>query len=109
MRLSEYIADREVRDPKYRSLRAQTRPAFELRRALLAARLAAGLTQEQLAERVGTKQPAIARLENGTGSPSLATLTQLAAALDVSFEITATGVMVHDRVVPARESAAVPR
>lgn len=100
MRLADYIADREARDPSYRAIRAEQRPAFELRKALLAARLEAGLTQEQLAQRIGTRQPAIARLENGSSTPSLPTLMRLAAALDISFEINSSGVVVHQLLVP---------
>jgi len=53
--------------------------------AILQARAEAGLTQAQVAERMGTKAPAVARLENalvtGKHSPSLATLQKYAAAL----------------------------
>ncbi len=44
------------------------------------ARLRAGLTQVELAERVGTKQPAIARWERGESEPRVDTLTSLLAA-----------------------------
>lgn len=53
--------------------------------AILQARREAGLTQAQVAERMGTKAPAVARLEaaliSGSPSPSLATLRKYAAAL----------------------------
>lgn len=56
----------------------------ELLDALLKARHGAGLSQAQLAERMGTHAPAIARLEsalaNGKHSPSLATLRKYANA-----------------------------
>ncbi len=52
--------------------------------ALLKARQEAGLTQAQLAERMGTQAPAVARLERslatGKHSPSLATLRKYAQA-----------------------------
>jgi transcriptional regulator with XRE-family HTH domain len=44
-------------------------------------RLERGLTQEQLAELVGTSQAAIARLEAGGVEPTLRTLESLAEAL----------------------------
>lgn len=44
------------------------------------ARAAAGLTQQELADRAGTSQPAIARLEQGRVSPTFATLERLVAA-----------------------------
>ena len=59
--------------------------------AILAARKEAGLTQAQVAERMGTKAPAVARLENalisGSPSPSLATLRKYAAALGKRIEV----------------------
>jgi predicted transcriptional regulator len=39
------------------------------------------LTQTQLAEKVGTKQPSIARLENGTTMPTLSSLKKIGKAL----------------------------
>lgn len=52
--------------------------------ALLKARQAAGLTQAQVAERMGTQAPAVARLERslatGKHSPSIATLRKYVAA-----------------------------
>lgn len=46
-----------------------------------------GLTQAALAERIGTTQAAIARLETGSVTPTVRTLCRLADALEVSFEI----------------------
>lgn len=44
---------------------------------ILEARRRAGLTQGELARRAGTSQPAVARLERGSASPTLATLERL--------------------------------
>ena len=49
-------------------------------RAMVEARVRAGLTQAQLAQQMGTKQPVIARLEAGRRSPNIRTLRKLAAA-----------------------------
>jgi DNA-binding XRE family transcriptional regulator len=46
-----------------------------------------GLSQRELAERVGTTQSAIARLEAGNVSPSLPTLDKIAAALDAEVSL----------------------
>jgi len=58
---------------------------------LLAARASAGLTQAEVARRMGTKAPAVARLENalitGRPSPSLATLTRYARAIGKQLEV----------------------
>jgi len=57
-------------------------PEFTFLRSMLLARQKAGLTQADIAERMGTKPPAITRLESsltsGKHSPSLATLKKYA-------------------------------
>jgi transcriptional regulator with XRE-family HTH domain len=55
----------------------------------LKARAAAGITQAEIAKRIGTTQSAIARLESGGGrhSPSLATLEKYAHALGCRLEL----------------------
>ena len=58
---------------------------------MLAARRSAGLSQAQVAERMGTKAPAVARLEgalaSGKHSPSIDTLRKYAAALGKRVEV----------------------
>ncbi|BBE50943.1 Antitoxin HigA1 [Ferriphaselus amnicola] len=67
------------------------REDFAVLDEILAARREAGLTQAQIAERMGTKAPAIARLESalasGKHSPSLSTLRKYAAALGKRVEV----------------------
>lgn len=55
----------------------------------LKARAAAGISQAQIAERMGTTQSAVARLESGRGkhSPSLATLRKYAHALGCRIDL----------------------
>jgi transcriptional regulator with XRE-family HTH domain len=62
---------------------------FALLDEFLKARAAAGITQSEVAERIGTTQSAIARLESGTGkhSPSLTTLQKYAHALGCRLEL----------------------
>lgn len=62
---------------------------FALLDAFLKARAAAGITQAEVAERIGTTQSAVARLESGRGkhSPSLATLQKYAHALGCRLEL----------------------
>jgi len=65
---------------------------FALLDEFLKARAAAGITQEELAKRMGTTQSAIARLESGKGkhSPTLATLQKYARALGCHLEVRLT-------------------
>ena len=62
---------------------------FFLLDEFLKARAAQGLTQAQVAEKIGTTQSAVARMESGSGkhSPSLATLTKYADALGCKLEV----------------------
>ncbi len=94
MNHQEYVAEREAREPAFREARQALRPHYEFRRALIAARLRSGLSQAQLAERLGTTQSAIARLETGQSTPKIETLCKLARVLDIRFEITPNGLTI---------------
>lgn len=66
-------------------------PEFTLLREMLRARNKAGLSQAQIAERMGTKSPSITRLESalssGKHSPSLATIKKYLEVLNYRLEI----------------------
>jgi transcriptional regulator with XRE-family HTH domain len=68
---------------------AQLDEEFALLDEFLKARAAAGITQAEVALRIGTTQSAVARLESGRGkhSPSLATLQKYAHALGCRLEL----------------------
>ena len=53
---------------------------------LRAARVAAKLTQEDLAEKLGTTKSAISRYEQGKREPALAQIAKIAAALNVRID-----------------------
>ncbi len=78
------------RAPAYRRAYDDLDAEFTLTRSLIEARLGAGLTQAQLAERMDTTQSVVARLECGRGNPSTRTLEALARStgtrLRISFE-----------------------
>ena len=60
---------------------AESRARVELIASIIEARQAKGLSQKDLAEISGIKQPAIARLENGHISPGVDTINRLLAPL----------------------------
>lgn len=60
---------------------------FELAELIIRHRIKRGLTQEQLAKLVGTKQPGIARAEKGTALPTIALLSKIASALNLELLI----------------------
>ncbi len=76
-------------DPEYAKEYDALEEEFALASAVIKARIDAKLTQEQLAEKMGTSQAQIAKLEGGQ-MPSMRTLERLATAtgtqLKVSFE-----------------------
>ena len=72
----ELLADAETR-AEYDAMADE----FDMARELIAARSRAGLTQGQVAERMGTTQSVIARLESGRRGPSMRTVQRYANAL----------------------------
>ena len=92
MRTHEELKALALSDPKvqaeYERIEREEMPMLD---AILKARTEAGLTQAQVATRMGTHPPAVARLENslvtGKHSPSIATLQKYAAALGKKLEV----------------------
>jgi predicted transcriptional regulator len=85
MQTHDALIDKLMRRPGVQAeVQRLEREEFALLDVLLKARHEAGLSQAQVAERMGTKGPAIARLERalatGQHSPSLATLRKYARA-----------------------------
>lgn len=78
----------QLRDPEFRKEYEAARPEYELTRSLIAARIAAGMTQKDLAEKSGIRQSNISRIENGNCMPTLPTLMVLAQALGKKLSIT---------------------
>ena len=84
------ISDLHMRwmdDPAYRAEYEALEGEFSLAAALVRARSNAGLTQQQLAERMGTKQEVVARWEGGKVLPSTRTLARFAKATDTRLQI----------------------
>lgn len=74
------LKTRLLNDPKTRTEYEALETEYALARELIAARTRAGLSQEQVAERMGTSQSTVARLESGRALPSLRTLERYARA-----------------------------
>ncbi|MGN6795139.1 MAG: helix-turn-helix domain-containing protein [Streptosporangiaceae bacterium] len=73
--------------PEVTAAYEQTRLRFELAEAVRARREELGWSQRQLAERAGMTQPGIARFEAGGTTPTLPLLERLAAALDLTLNV----------------------
>jgi ribosome-binding protein aMBF1 (putative translation factor) len=81
----EYIAQ-QMKDPEFRAEYEALEVEFNFIRQLIDLRLKRGLSQRALAERAGTRQPRISRLEHGQLG-SFEFLHQVARALDARLEI----------------------
>ena len=80
---------------------------FAFQEEVLKARTEAGLTQAEVAERIGTTQSAIARLESAEPkhSPSIATLQRYAKAIGYTLELR----LVKKRRLTTRSSGRIAR
>ena len=87
----EDLKNRMLSNPEVKSEYDALREEFSIFDELLKARMNAGLTQAEVAGRMGTKTPAVARLEAGGGnkqhSPSVSTLRKYAEAVGCHLEI----------------------
>ena len=81
---------KQLKDPAFRAEYELTRSEFEVMRVLIDARISQNMTQKELSERSGVRQSNISRIENGTCSPTIATLEALANGMGkklvISFE-----------------------
>ena len=81
---------RWMEEPEYQKAYEALEGEFGLAKAVIEARSRVGLTQAELARKMGTTQPVLARLEGGRTRPSMRTLERLARAtgtrLLISFE-----------------------
>ena len=88
----EKIRTKWLKDPAFVKARAEFDDEFALVEELIRARMKAGLTQAEVAERMQSTQPAVARLESAGRIPSTRTLQRYARA---------TGHRLRIKLVPA--------
>jgi len=85
--LDRYIKSRKKTDPEFARGFDEGYQDFKIGVILKQAREEAGLTQEQLADRVGTQKTAISRIENHAEDIKLSTIQKVAKALGKNLEI----------------------
>lgn len=83
----EKMKKRLLKNPEFKRLHEESRPEFEIARAVIRARIQKGLTQKQLADKLHTGQSAISRVESANSTPSLSFLKKLAQALGTSLSV----------------------
>lgn len=83
----EEVHDQLMQDPEFKAAWEADAPQRAIRQAILKARVEQKITQQELANRAGIKQPSLARVESGSSSPTITTLTKLAKALNTKLEV----------------------
>ena len=81
------LRERRMDSPAARAAYDQARSAYEIGRMVRELREARGLSQRELAARMGTSQSTIARLESGQTLPSTKTLLRYAKATGSKFHV----------------------
>ena len=76
-----------MKDPEFAAEWERMQPEMEVVRAIIKARIESHMTQAELAEKSGIRQSNISRIENGTCSPTVATLQALADGLGKKLHI----------------------
>jgi len=76
-----------LKDSELKAEYDRLQPEYAVIQAILDARVKRGVTQKELAQKIGTKQSVISRLESGRANPSVAFLKKLAQALNSHLEI----------------------
>ncbi len=85
--LQRYIEQRSQRDPEFAEEFESGYADFKIGVMLRQAREKAGLTQEEVANRLGTKKSAISRIENHAEDIRLSTLRAYAKAVGAKLQI----------------------
>ena len=74
-------------DPAFKREYDALEPEYAVIRAVIGKRIEKKMSQKQLAQKIGTKQSAISRLESGNANPSMKFLQKVAVALDSRLSI----------------------
>ena len=97
-------AEKCARDPEFRIAYEALNDEFAALAALLEARTEAGLTQAEVARRMGVSQPVLARIESSLGkqdhSPSLHTLRRYAEACGMELQISMVKKKANESATP---------
>ncbi|MBU0619753.1 MAG: helix-turn-helix transcriptional regulator [Patescibacteria group bacterium] len=87
MKSYQTLKNKLLKDKKTQKSYNELEPEFALIQMIIKKRIQQGLTQTELAKKIGIKQSAISRLERGTYNPSLAFLRKLVEALGVKLHL----------------------
>ena len=84
--LDEYLKE-QLKDPDFKKEWEKSEVAYQVTRELIWARIQGRISQRQLAQKAGTTQAVISRIENMTVSPSISLVQRIANSLGKKLEI----------------------
>ncbi|MFA5140748.1 MAG: helix-turn-helix transcriptional regulator [Elusimicrobiota bacterium] len=84
--LQEYLRE-EMKDPEFRRLYAEADIELRVALEIIKAREAKGMTQQELAEALKTRQQTISRIERGAQNVTIETLNRIARALGRGLQV----------------------
>ena len=76
-----------LKDEKFLKVASVLESEYILANSLIIVRNKRKLTQKELAEKIGTKQPVISKLETASSKPSISLLKRIAKALDTNLTV----------------------
>jgi len=82
----DYLEE-QLQDPEFAKRYSELEPARHIAQQVIMLRQKEGITQAELAKRVGTQQSAISRLENASSVPSLSFVQRVAQALGADIHV----------------------
>ncbi|GAA6621001.1 helix-turn-helix domain-containing protein [Scytonema sp. NUACC26] len=100
------IRNEVLAEPKVKAEYDALETEFNLARQVISLRKASGLSQRDFADRIGIKQPQLARIESGKQIPKLETLTKLASGAGYAVEI--HFVPIENKQAPKIEPVQIP-
>lgn len=76
-----------LKDPVFRTEWDKVEPQYQLERAIIKARIERGMTQSELAKKVGTTQAVISRIESTNTNPTINMVNKIAKAFGKKLKI----------------------
>jgi len=75
-----------LQNPEFKNAYDELGPVYNLIKEIVSFRIQQGITQKELADRIGTKQSSISRFEKSMKMPSISFLTQITNALGLEWD-----------------------
>ncbi|TRZ53228.1 XRE family transcriptional regulator [bacterium] len=84
---SDEVFNELLKDPAFRKAQEEFEPQYQLEREIIRSRMNNGLNQRDLAKKINSTQAVISRIESGSVSPSINTVSKIARAFGKKLQI----------------------